>query len=188
MSGMRNIVVSIIENSLTPQSAADMILRLLNAEPSAEPSVEPEDEQEKTLTRPLPKRRGRTPSLLSTAAAEAMTRLSAPAGGGRKMRKRKGSAPPADGAQADPINPKQYYSMDVMREQTGYATPTIFVMIRENRLASKLEGNRRLILGADIIRVRNARGGVVGAVRPGDGDEPEEAPGKGSGAPAVNAY
>lgn len=75
----------------------------------------------------------------------------------------KGAAPPA----LPLIEADEYYSVEVARRQTGYTAKHIYSLIKRDKVICKPEGRRRMILGSEIMRLRDARGIIPAPTAPG---------------------
>lgn len=150
--GRRKVLISIIDNIQPSEVAADMILKMF--EGTARPSG--------ALGRPLI-------THFENHLPIATRRAKAP---GRRASRR--PVPKID------IKPDTYYIMEVAQQATGHSKGNLHKIMNDEpaRLRSRVEPvtNRRQILGADIIRLRDERLALIaeGRAAPEDDDDDDD--------------
>lgn len=79
---------------------------------------------------------------------------------GGARRPRGGAMPTAPPLKS--IEPDAYYSVEVVRQHTGYSPTHVYRLIDRDKVVSKIdeEHGHRVVLGADILRLRKLRGAV----------------------------
>lgn len=139
--GLKNVIVSIIENIHPAENAAELILWVIA---KRDADADADADTDANARRPP-----RGPLLSNVAVFPA-----------RKKRTRRRAAP---GEIEQELSSDDYYPVEVVIQYTGFSRSSIARIVRDEpeRLHSKYENGRRLCLGEDIMRLRQERGGMA---------------------------